>query len=148
MTAGRGPTDATQMATEALVRDGDASVKLRNPVKSGLLDALTLGVYGIFWFYYVNRELADLGRARGTTELGVDPQKSLLAMFPGLLVLVPAILAFHNFRGRVRAAQRIAGIEPASRSAPASVGLFILFPIGIYVEQTELGKVWAKEALG
>ena len=132
-------------APEAQIKDGDASVKLRDPARSGIYDALTLGVYGILWFAFVNRELADLGRARGTAELGDDPTKSALAMFPGLLVLVPALVSWHNFRGRVRAAQRQAGIEPAGRSMLTSVVLFVLFPIGIYVEQTELGKVWAAE---
>ena len=149
MTAGHRVWHAADVAAIAApIRDADASVKLRDPARSGLFDLLTLGIYGIFWFYYVNRELADLGRARGTSELGDDPQKSLLAMFPGLLVLVPAAVSFHNFRGRVRAAQRLAGVEPASRSALASVVLLVLFPIGIYVEQTELGKVWAREAAG
>jgi hypothetical protein len=27
----------------------------------------------IFWWYYINREMADYGRARGTKELGDDP---------------------------------------------------------------------------
>ena len=132
-------------AAEAPIRGGDASVKLRDPATSGLLDALTLGVYGFFWFHFVNTELAALGRARGMSELGDDPQRSTLAMFPGILLLVPALVAFHNTRGRIRAAQRLAGIEPAGRSVLASVVLFVLFPIGIYLEQTELGKVWAAE---
>lgn len=133
-------------APEARIRDGEGSVKLRDPVRSGVYDALTLGVYGIFWFHYVNHELAALGRARGTAELGDDPGKSSRAMFPGLLVLIPALVSFHNFRGRVRAAQRLAGIEPAGHGALASVVLFVLFPIGIYVEQGELAKVWAAES--
>jgi hypothetical protein len=132
-------------AAEVPIRDGDQRVKLRNPAVSGLLDALTLGIYGVFWFYFVNVELAALGRARSTTELGDDPQRSLMAMFPGMLVLVPAIVSFHNTRGRVRAAQRQAGVEPASRNALASVLLFVLFPIGIYVEQKQLNRVWAAE---
>jgi hypothetical protein len=134
-------------APVARIKDGDASVKLRDPARSGIYDALTLGVYGVFWFAFVNRELAALGSARGrTAELGDDPGKSTLAMFPGLLLLVPALVSFHNFRGRVRAAQGVAGIEPADHGVLSSIVLFILFPVGIYVEQRELGRVWAAEA--
>jgi uncharacterized protein DUF4234 len=132
-------------ADEAPIKGGDGRVKLRNPAISGLLDALTLGVYGVFWFYFVNTELTALGRARGTSELGDDPTKSLLAMFPGMLVLVPAAVSFHNTRGRIRAAQRQAGVDPAGRNVLASVLLFVLFPIGIYVEQRQLNRVWAAE---
>ena len=131
---------------EAKIKGGDGSVRLRDPARSGIFDALTLGVYGMFWFHHVNHELAALGRARGTAELGDDPGKSSRAMFPGILLLfIPAGVSFHNFRGRVRAAQRLAGVEPAGRSVLSSVLLFVLFPIGIYREQGELAKVWAAE---
>lgn len=133
------------MAEMATIRDGGSEVKLREPALSALFDALTLGIYGIFWFYFVNTELAELGRARGTDELGDDPTKSLLAMFPGMLVLVPAVVSFHNTRGRIRAAQRRAGIEAAGQNVVASIVLFVLFPIGIYVEQKQLNRVWATE---
>ena len=133
------------MAELAAIRDGDAQVKLREPALSGVFDALTLGIYGVFWFYFINVELAALGRARDTSELGDDPTKSLLAMFPGMLVLVPAIVAFHNTRGRIRAAQRLAGVDPAGLNVAASIVLFLLFPIGIYVEQKQLNRVWATE---
>lgn len=122
-------------------------MKVRDPVRSGIYDALTLGVYGVVWFAFVNRELAALGRARGrSTELGADPGRSTLAMFPGLLLLVPAAVSFHNFRGRVRAAQRGAGLEAPAYGALSSVVLFLLFPVGVYLEQRELNRVWAAEA--
>lgn len=135
-------------APVATIRDGEGSIKLRDPVRSGIFDAITLGIYGMFWFGFVNHELAALGRARAASELGTDPSRSSLAMFPGILLLfIPAGVAFHRFRGRVRAAQRLAGIEPAAMSVGSSILLFVLFPIGIHREQTELNRVWAAETV-
>ena len=40
--------------------------KLRNPLAVIGLTLITLGIYSIFWYYKVNKELADIGEARGT----------------------------------------------------------------------------------
>ena len=40
--------------------------KLRNPLAVIGLTIITLGIYGIVWYYKVNKELADIGEARGT----------------------------------------------------------------------------------
>ncbi|HEX8066654.1 MAG TPA: DUF4234 domain-containing protein [Thermoleophilaceae bacterium] len=130
---------------EVAIRGGDARVKLRNPVTSAVLDAVTLGVYGFFWYFYVNRELAALGRARGTSELGDNPRNSLLALFPGILVLVPALISMLNTGERVEAAQRLAGRETSINTAAATIAMLVFFPIGIYYVQTELNKVWEVE---
>src|SRR5215210_6912539 len=68
-------------APEVQLKNGDARVKIRNPVTCLILDIVTLGIYGLFWWYYTNRELADLGRARGTDELGDNPTNSVLALW-------------------------------------------------------------------
>ena len=134
---------------EVPIKGGDENVKLRNPVTSALLDVVTIGIYGLFWYFYVNKELAALGRARGRQqELGENPTNSLLALIPGILVIVPAVISFYNCGERVAAAQRGAGLEPSINSAVATVALFIFFPAGIYYVQTELNKVWEREAEG
>ena len=136
-------------AAEVPIKGGDEKVKLRNPVNSALLDVVTVGIYGIFWYYYANKELAALGRARGRqAELGDNPTNSLLALFPGIIVLVPAISSFYNAGERVEAAQRGAGLQPTVNAAIATVALFIFFPVGIYYLQIELNKVWEREAEG
>ena len=68
-----------------------STAKIRGPVTVVILSVVTLGIYVLFWWYFVNREMADYGRARGTNELGDNPTKSLLALMPGSLVVVPAI---------------------------------------------------------
>ena len=60
-----------------------AVAKIRSPIAVVIFSIITLGIYQVFWWYYVNREMADYGRARGTSELGDNPAKSTLALFPG-----------------------------------------------------------------
>jgi len=122
-------------------------VKVRDPVRSGVLDLVTLGVYGVCWYFYVNRELASLGRARGRAELGDSPGTSLLALFPGLLLIVPAVISFRNTVRRVQAASRLAGREPTiSASLGLSALLLLVFPVGVWYVQRELNEVWLAEA--
>jgi Domain of unknown function (DUF4234) len=63
---------------------------VRRPVVVLVLTAVTLGLYSLYWWYEVNREMADVGRAWGTPELGERPLMSLLAVFPGCLLIVRA----------------------------------------------------------
>ena len=44
-----------------------AVAKIRNPILVVVFSLITLGIYQVFWWYYVNREMADYGRARGPT---------------------------------------------------------------------------------
>jgi MFS superfamily sulfate permease-like transporter len=64
--------------------------KIRSPVAVAVLAFVTIFIYLFFWWYFVNREMADYGRVRGTNELGDSPGKSVLAII-GALVIVPAI---------------------------------------------------------
>src|SRR5258705_8307029 len=86
--------------------------KLRDPIVVVILTVVTFGIYQLFWWYYANRELADYGRARGTKELGDNPTMSVLALFPGGLIVVPAVWTTVTTFKRVQAAQRINGVTP------------------------------------
>src|ERR671914_2549410 len=121
-------------------------IKLRNPVTVLLLDLVTLGIYGLFWWYYANRELADLGRAKGTTELGENPTNSVLALFPGGLIIVPAIITMINTGKRVRAAQRLAGQQEEANEWIGLLLMLVFAPVGLWYLQEQLNKVWAVEA--
>ena len=137
-------------APEVPIKGANASVKLRNPVTTALLEFFTLGIYGLFWYYYVNREMADLGRARGSSELGDNPTNSLLALIPGGFVIVPAVISLWNACKRLQAAQRVAGTpEPqVANNVVAFILLLVFAPAGAWFFQTELNKVWASETEG
>ena len=66
-------------APEVPLRGASAQVKLRNPVNTALLSLIPF--YALFWWYYVNKEMVELGRARGTDQLGDSPGTSVLALF-------------------------------------------------------------------
>jgi Domain of unknown function (DUF4234) len=91
-----------------------STAKIRGPVTVVILSVVTLGIYVLFWWYFVNREMADYGRARGTNELGDNPTKSLLALRPGSLVVVPAIWTMVTTFRRIQAAQSLNGQTPVN----------------------------------
>jgi hypothetical protein len=81
--------------------------KIRSPVAVALL-SLTV-IYLFLWWYFINREMADYGRQRGTNELGDSPGKSTVAITLGLLVIVPAVWTVVTTFKRVQALQRLTG---------------------------------------
>jgi hypothetical protein len=91
-----------------------STAKIRGPITVAILSIVTLGIYVLFWWYFINREMADYGRARGTKELGDNPMKSLLALFPGGLILVPAIWTIVTTFQRIQASQRLNGQTPVN----------------------------------
>ena len=52
------------MAEEVQIGNGKTA-KMRSPWFVGIVGILTLGIYLIFWWYFVNREMADYGRSTG-----------------------------------------------------------------------------------
>ena len=51
------------MAQELQIAGAGSTAKVRNPVAVAVLAVVTLGIYLVCWWYFINRELADLGRA-------------------------------------------------------------------------------------
>ena len=66
---------------------------VRNPLGVIGLTLITLGIDGIVWYYKVNKELAAIGKAKGSTEAGDNPMKSVLAVTIGLVLIVPVFLS-------------------------------------------------------
>jgi hypothetical protein len=115
--------------------------KLRNPIVVVILTIVTFGIYQLFWWYYANRELADYGRARATKDLGDNPLMSLLALFPGALIVVPAIWTTVTTFKRVQAAQRLNGESPVN--GWLGVVLVLVFsPLLIGYMQSGLNSAW------
>ena len=136
------------MAEEVAIQNSTGTAKLRGPVNVVLLSLVTLGIYGIVWYYKVNREMADLGKATGRTEeLGDSPGKSLLAVTLGALIIVPAVISTINTYKRIQATQRLTGggeiINGWLVLVMYLVGLsFVAFGYA----QSGLNKAWQKQA--
>src|SRR3954466_7790532 len=98
---------------EVQIAGTGANATIREPWVVAVLTLVTFGIYGLVWYYKINRELRDLGRARGTDELGTSPGKSLLAVTLGAIpLLIPLIISYVNTGKRIQAAERMAGVEP------------------------------------
>ena len=95
------------MADEVQINGGSAIAKIRHPVGVAVLTLITLGIYGLYWWYQVNREMVDLGKARNAEGLGDNPTTSLLAFFPGGLIIVPPFFSLYNGTQRMKRAQEL-----------------------------------------
>ena len=118
-----------------------AIAKVRNPILVVIFTLITLGIYQIFWWYFANRELADYGRARGTRELGDNPTKSTLALFPGGLIVVPALWTIVTTFKRIQAAQRLNGQTPINGWLGFVLAL-VFSPALIGYMQSGLNSAW------
>jgi hypothetical protein len=87
--------------------------KIRSPVAVAILAFVTVFIYLFFWWYFINREMADYGKRRGASELGDSPGMSVLAITLGALVIVPAVWTTVTTFKRLQATQRLTGeVQP------------------------------------
>lgn len=133
------------MAEEVQIRGSSEMGKLRNALAPALLPFITFGIYTIFWYYYTQKELAEMGRARGTTEMGDNPVTSVLAVTLGIFILVPPFVSLWNSWGRLNAAQRATGQEETSQALGFLITLFVS-PIAWYLYQDAMNKVLQQQA--
>jgi Domain of unknown function (DUF4234) len=133
------------MAAEIQIADTGSTAKTRDPLGVALLTLVTLGIYFFVWYYKVNREMSELGRARGTDELGDNPGNSLLAVTLGALIIVPAIVSVYNTFMRTQAAARLTGVEPLNGWIALAFYLFLGIGFPAYL-QSGLNKVWTAQA--
>jgi hypothetical protein len=129
------------MAQEVPIPGAQRPAKIRSPWAPALLPFITLGIYHFFWWYYINRELADYGKAKGTSELGDNPGKSVLAITLGALIIVPAIISNVNTFKRMQAAQRLTGREPLNGWI-ALILYILIWPAFPAYMQSGLNDTW------
>jgi hypothetical protein len=136
------------MAEEVQIQGSSEVAKVRHPLGILGLMLITLGIYFFVWWYKVNSELAELGRARGSTETGDNPGNSLLAMVPGFLIIVPPYISFYNGSNRLRAAERLTGRPPGMDAGLMLVIYFFIGPVAVYIFQNDLNKVLEAQRTG
>lgn len=135
------------MAEEVQIAGSGATAKTRDPLGVALLSLVTLGIYFFVWYYKVNREMADLGRTRGTDELGDSPGTSLLAVTLGALIIVPAIISMYNTFQRTKAAALLTGVESLNGWIALLFYLLLFIGFPAYL-QSGLNRVWHAQAGG
>ena len=127
------------MAEEVLIAGGPNRAKIRNPWGVLGLLLVTLGIYSVFWWYYVNREMRDYGHATGN-DLAQNPMNSALAWFPGALIIVPHIVTAWRGTLRAQSAQRVAGLALLSGWIALILYIFLQVPMA----QPEAGGIAQK----
>ena len=132
------------MAYEMQLRESRDPVKVRSPWAAALLPIITLGIYHLVWWYRINREMRDYGKAKGY-DLGQNPTNSVLALFPGGLIIVPALITYWRGTKRAMGASRLAGQEPVNGWIAIVLYLFIAPALWAYI-QVSLNKIWGDEA--
>jgi hypothetical protein len=132
------------MAQEIQIPGAQSTAKIRSPWAVGLLSFFTVFIYFFFWYYFINREMADFGRARGTDELGDSPGKSVLAVTLGIFLIVPPFISLYHTGQRIQRTQRLAGTEPTMNGWLAVVMYLLFSPIMVAYWQSELNKVWER----
>ena len=132
------------MAQEMTIRGTRDPVKVRNPWAVALLPLVTLGIYHLVWWYRINRELRDYGYAK-EQNLGQSPTHSLLALFPGAIVIVPALITYWRGFRRVQTASELAGRERANGWIALILYLLLPFALWAYI-QVSLNEIWEQDA--
>jgi len=130
------------LAQTVSIQGTSSSAKIRNPLGVVALSIVTFGIYFLFWYYFVNREMKDFGEAHGTDDCGTSPVTSLLAVSLGAFIIVPPFVSIYKSFKRMNAASRLAG---AGDGFDAGLGILLwifLSPIALYLYQQNLNKVW------
>ncbi|MGF7239403.1 MAG: DUF4234 domain-containing protein [Frankia sp.] len=112
--------------------------KRRNPFAVWIgLPIITLGIYGLVWIYKTNKELS-----RYDSRIKVNPTLSVLAFFPGALLLyIPPLVAMWRISTRTRDAQRAAVVPESSPVLAFVLWIFALGTGPLYL-QYEINKIW------
>lgn len=135
------------MAEEIDIRGSNERGKIRNPLGVIGLGIITLGIYSIVWYYKVNKEMAEIGKAKGTEECGTNPTTSVLALVPGVLACgIPTLISYWGSTKRLQATERVTGAPPGMEPGLLFVLLLFIGPVGLYIFQSNLNK--ALEAQG
>ena len=134
------------MAAELRIPDSAETVKVRNPWAVALLPFVTLGIYHLVWWYRINKEMKAYGESLGY-DLGRNPTNSLLAVFPGGLIVVPALITYWRGTNRVQGTEALADREPINGWLVLLLWVIIQPAMWAYL-QVSLNHVWEQELRG
>ena len=113
------------MAQEIAIPNAPSTAKVRNPLAVALLGLITIGIYWIFWWYFINREMVDYGQANDVPDLGDNPWLSVLAVTIGALVIIPALVSLWRTCRRIETTQNRCAREQQLQPRP------VLHPVAV-----------------
>src|SRR6201995_4908810 len=131
------------VAYEMDIPNSDQQVKVRNPWLVVLWSIITIGIYHIVWWYKVKKEMKAFGESR-VYALGRNPTNSLLALFPGFIIIIPPLVSYWHGTKRVQGAAALAGREPVNGWIALVLYLFIGIAFPAYLQVGRNG-VWKQD---
>lgn len=131
------------MASTVVISGSHNTAKIRNPWGVLGLSIITFGIYHLFWWYYVNREMRDYGIVK-QRDLGKSPTSSLLAYWFGWVTLyIATIWTIVTTTQRIKQSQQVAGVHDQLEGWIAALLWIFTLGLGAVVYmQHELNKVW------
>jgi hypothetical protein len=120
------------MAEEIAIRGSNEVGKIRGFVSVLLLTIVTIGIYGLVLYYKQNKELAELGKARGTEELGTNPGLSILAVTLGVFLIVPPFVSMWGTWKRQDRARKMFGVTDGMDPGLGFIIYLLFSPLGVY----------------
>jgi hypothetical protein len=131
------------VASTVVISGSHNTAKIRNPWGVLGLSIVTFGIYHLFWWYYINREMRDYGIVK-QRDLGQSPTSSLLAYWFGWVTLyIATVWTIVTTTQRIKQAQQVAGVQDQLEGIVAA--LLWIFTLGLGASvymQYQLNKVW------
>ena len=130
------------MAQSIEIAPESGFAKIRNPWGVLGLALITLGIYYVFWYYFINREMRDFGNAHGV-DLGQSPATSVIAITLGAFIIIPPFVSIWKTGRRMEGTQRTANVSGGS--GPLWFVLHIIPIVSLFAPvymQTELDEAW------
>jgi hypothetical protein len=128
------PGRGIQMAEEITI-DGEL-YKKRGPWAVWGLSIITIGIYGLVWYYKINDEAR-----RYLRDESIRPGVSVLAIIPGALILVPPFVSIYRTGQRINRMEEKAGVQ---RLLEPIIGLIaaLFYSLHMPYYQLHLNGVW------
>jgi hypothetical protein len=123
-------TKEGDMALEVRVGTGGTG-KLRSFWVGLGLNIITLGIYYYYWYFQINDELKEIGRAGGDEELASSkPINSLMAILFGGILILPPFVSIYQTGKRIQRAEKLGGVKHDIHPVWA---FLLAFPLGILI---------------
>lgn len=136
------------MAEIIQIKGSDVQGKIRNPLGVVGLTFITLGIYFIFWYYKINKELAAIGKVHDSEECGTSPGTSVVAITLGAFIIVPPFVSLYKTWGRKRNAERLVGAPEGMEPGLGWLLSVLISPVGHYILQSDMNKMLTHQAGG
>ena len=127
------PVEPAEAVRPAAVGTGPKG-KVRSPLGGWLLLFPTLGIYYLFWYHHINREMRDYDPA-----IDVSPGLAVLAQFVPIVNLV----SIYNTGKRIQQAQATAGAAPEASGGLGVIGAIVMTLVLPYYN-SQLNRAWKR----